>query len=666
VNDLAPASPARTARAKWPLLAALGVLGLVGIVLAWLYWPGRGTDGPPEAGPVPAEDPRLSYDGLFRNVRPDVKYVGDQACGDCHPRQAIGYSMHPMGQALAPIAEATPIEKYGPAAHDPFIARGLHYGVRRKDGHVFHREAVIDPKGKVLAEIESEVLFAVGSGTRARSYLVNHDGYLFQSPLTWFPEEKRWDLSPGYENRNHHFGRTIAPGCLFCHCNQVEHVPFTVNRYRPPIFDGHVIGCERCHGPGELHVRLREARGRDVKGPDYTIVNPARLDPPLREAVCQQCHVQGEQRVVARGRGDFDYRPGLPLHLFLMDFVDQRNKRADVKFVSSVEQLMISRCYRATSGKNKLGCISCHDPHYHPPPEKKVAHYRKRCLNCHTDQSCGLPRAVRLEKEKEDSCIACHMPKTGSEVDHTAITDHRIPRHADAKALPPEHEPPGPEDLVPFQADRLDPGDEEVKRNLGIALMGMLSLAPPEDVKRRFCLKALPLLERAVERDRTDLPAWEAKGTALWTLKRREEARAAFEEVLAQRPDAETTLFAVGKLALDMKRLEEARAYFERAVRINPWRWQYRLGLAQASFRLREWDRAADECREALRLEPANSASRSLLIQCDLATGRWDQAEEEFKVLWEVTSKGRRPALQRWYETVRRNVGPGPGPAGFP
>ena len=35
-------------------------------------------------------------------------------------------------------------------------------------------------------------------------------------------------------------------------------------------FRGHGIGCERCHGPGELHVA---ARGEE----DGTIVNPGRL-----------------------------------------------------------------------------------------------------------------------------------------------------------------------------------------------------------------------------------------------------------------------------------------------------------------------------------------------------------------------------------------------------
>src|SRR5262249_32220694 len=154
------------------------------------------------------------------------------------------------------------------------------------------------PPGKVVAE--AEVHFAVGSGARARSYAVARDGYLFQSPLTWYPQGGRWDLSPSYEVRNQHFSRPITPGCLFCHCNYADHVPNTLNRYRQPIFHGYAIGCERCHGPGELHVRRREA-GEKVAGRDDTIVNPSRLEHSLREAVCQQCHLQGEQRVVCRG-----------------------------------------------------------------------------------------------------------------------------------------------------------------------------------------------------------------------------------------------------------------------------------------------------------------------------------------------------------------------------
>src|SRR5262249_6781922 len=163
-------------------------------------------------------------------------YVGDAACAECHPGHAATYSHHPMGQAMAPVTEATAIERYDEASHNPFTAGEIRHGVRRQGGRVLHREWATDPHGKVLAE--AEVKSAVGSGARARSYLLERDGALFQSSSTWFPQAGRWDLSPGYELTNLHFSRAVAPGCLFCHCSHAEQVPDSVNRYEPPLIRG--------------------------------------------------------------------------------------------------------------------------------------------------------------------------------------------------------------------------------------------------------------------------------------------------------------------------------------------------------------------------------------------------------------------------------------------
>jgi hypothetical protein len=130
-----------------------------------------------------------------------------------------------------------------------------------------------------------------------------------KSLITWYSRKQKWDLSPCYEKDNLHFERFIKPACLFCHSNRFDHVAGTENRYRPPNFMGHAIGCERCHGPGELHVRTPERLSDEPPN----IVNPARLQPALREAVCQQCYLQGDIRIVRAGRSLSDYRPGLPL-----------------------------------------------------------------------------------------------------------------------------------------------------------------------------------------------------------------------------------------------------------------------------------------------------------------------------------------------------------------
>ncbi|MCI0683206.1 MAG: tetratricopeptide repeat protein [Gemmataceae bacterium] len=638
-------SPAsHSTRRKRLVVVVLGG-ALLGCVAGW-WWLAKTRS--PGAG-AKVVDPRLTYPTIYRNVRPDVKYVGDRACADCHAGHAESYHHHPMGRALAPVAQATEIEHYDPKSLNPFTAFGLRYEVKKTGARMVHREHLPGVASAAPVDIETAVHFAIGSGIRARSYAVSYDGYLFQSPITWFPQERRWDLSPSYELRNQHFSRAIAPGCLFCHANQVHHVPDTLNRYRAPIFDGFVIGCERCHGPGELHV-ARRTRHERFEGIDDTIVNPARLEHSLREAVCQQCHIQGEQRVLARGREDFDYRPGLPLHLFLMDFVDGSDRRADHKFVSSVEQLMVSRCYEASREPKKLGCTSCHDPHRHPTDEEKAAHYRQRCLQCHTEASCGEPAAARREVTSADSCIECHMPALGSEVNHSAITDHRIPRRGGrAKRQPAPRVTPGAADLIPFHRHLLDANDPEVERNRGIAVVAMIDRGPPAAIGRRYGEFALPLLDKAVKRDPGDWPAVQAHADALWLLDRRDEAMKSYERILAARPTAETILSRAGDLALEMDDADLARAYFTRAVAINPWRSRYHHGLAVASFRLGEISRAVAECKKALKLEPTSARTRSLLVQCRLAQRATDEARAEYDTIRQLTSAPRRPDLERWF-----------------
>ena len=218
----------------------------------------------------------------------------------------------------------------------------------------------------------------------------------------------------------------ISIQCLQCHCNQADHVAGTLNRYRPPLFQGFAIGCERCHGPGELHVK-RHQEGDLPSGLDETIVNPRNLSPDLRDAVCQQCHLQGETRIFSRGREPFDYRPGLPLHLFWSTFFRNPRFIDNKKPVNHVHQLSTSRCAQKSAGK--LGCVSCHDPHVLPAASEKATYFRGRCLQCHQETSCGIAPAVRRQTSSSDDCTICHMPRfETSTIAHTAATDHRIPR----------------------------------------------------------------------------------------------------------------------------------------------------------------------------------------------------------------------------------------------
>src|SRR5262249_27033386 len=155
-------------------------------------------------------------------------------------------------------------------------------------------------------------------GSQGYSYLVDRGGYLFQSPVSWYSRKGIWDKSPGFSN-SVRAGRPVTVACLYCHANRARPVAGYVNRYEKPIFEGMAIGCERCHGPGGRHVE--DPGNRNAAGLDPTIVNPRHLSAELRSEVCEECHLEGQARVLRRGRDMYDYRPGLPLQDFWSIFV---------------------------------------------------------------------------------------------------------------------------------------------------------------------------------------------------------------------------------------------------------------------------------------------------------------------------------------------------------
>jgi len=350
----------------------------------------------------------------YRNTEPGVAYVGDEACARCHAEIARSYRGHPMGRSMS---ESPGSEPEGDGV--VFTAGDLVYSVIRRDGRVVHREERHDAQGRLVASNEGNVRYLLGSGRRGLAFLVERRDGLYQSPIAWYAEGRRWDLSPLYEMRNLHFDRPITPGCLFCHSNRFE-----VSVGRPPVFHGLAVGCERCHGPGALHAQRPEV----VNGRDETIVNPADLEPrSLRESVCEQCHLQGAARRNQPGRSVFDYRPGLPFDAFVAVSYAPGDPISSRRAVGHVEQMRQSRCYEESGGE--LGCISCHDPHRLPSPEDRVGYYQSRCRECHAQRGCSLPRDRRLARSPQDDCTSCHMPRSpAGDIAHTAITVHTIPR----------------------------------------------------------------------------------------------------------------------------------------------------------------------------------------------------------------------------------------------
>jgi tetratricopeptide (TPR) repeat protein len=627
-QSAAAAQPSRRRRRGLVLAVGFAVVLVAGIVA----WPWRDTLFPRPAVdvlPAASSDPRLAFPTRYRNVRPGVAYVGDERCAECHWKETQAYRRHPMGQSAGPVK--VPAGQGGDEAIPAqFDAQGLHYEVQRRGERLFHEESKRDAQGKVIYVRKAEVREILGSGRRGRSYLIEEAGRLCQSPISWYSQAKRWDLAPGYTEHNQHFERPIPAGCLYCHTNQVAAVAGTLNRYEVPIFRGHAIGCERCHGPGELHVRRREQHERGPV-PDDTIVNPKRLEPSLRDSVCEQCHLQAEVRVVRRDRDLFEYRPGLPLYLFQAFFVKAPEFARGAKAVSQVEQMVVSRCFKASGGK--LSCISCHDPHALPSAGERVAFYRSRCLSCHgaEDKACALPLAARRQRSQEDDCASCHMPRFhGTDIAHTSITDHRVLRRPEAdpgQAKPARPLRRGESPLVNFHAALLTGLEHEADRDLGIALA---SLGLDEHVPL-LAARALSLLKPALERWPDDLAALEARGKAYLQLRRFDEALADFRKMLARDPSDEKGLVEAATAAQELRQYDASLQLWQRARAVNPYPSEYAYAAGYQWSRQKAWKEAATAAQEAVRLNPASLDARKLLILSLVRVGDRARARAEFE-----------------------------------
>jgi Tetratricopeptide repeat len=646
--------PAASVSTLRPMVWAAAVVGLV-LLAAWWAFDRKQTVTPPPPETVmdpPPPDPRLTFATPIRNVKPHVAYVGDKACITCHDKICESYHKHPMGRSAALSVQAVEIERYDVSARNPFSALDrFEMRVEKQANRILHHIASKDKSGSKQAEYSLEASLAIGSGARGRSYLCVRDGSVWQSPVSWFSGKGVWDISPGYSS-DAHFQRPITAACFYCHADRVEPIPNTMNRFKEPIFRTQAnIGCERCHGPGELHVAERVDMA-EVEGIDTSIVNPKHLEFTLREAVCQQCHLQGETRVLRRGRDLFEYRPGLPLELFVTVYQRHPNLVDYGKSVGQFEQLSISKCFTATKGK--MGCTSCHNPHEAPTAEVKNTFFRGKCIDCHLKPQleCNAPFFDRAARA--DNCITCHMNRAPSTtIAHTAVTDHRILR--DPAREPAHQVRPIPFGEVPvhqIKTGKYDDDPAEAERNLGIALSEMVASIPAGqgEVREMVLGMAEARLSEAVKRWPNDVAALEAQASVLGALGRHAEAVKVFKAILALVPDREQSLVRAVEPAALVGDYDFATICAAKAVELNPTSIEVRLLRARLLMTLKKYADAEADCRVALRENPTHCTSRVLLAISLHHQGDTRNAQIELATaLGMIRDAKHETALRNWF-----------------
>jgi predicted CXXCH cytochrome family protein len=399
---------------------------------------------------------------------------------------------------------------------------------------------------------------------------VEAEGFLVESPVTWYKERKAWGMSPGYDRADHQgFERPIGEQCLVCHAGHAEALGKSLNRMQ---VKEPALSCERCHGPGSLHVAHRNNRkGQPLEGTDYTIVNPRHLSRTLAEAICQQCHLHSAAAVLGRGKKYADFRPGLPLKDFRQDYwLEVGNVPMTV--VGHVEQMHLSRCYQQSQ---TLTCTTCHNPHAFPRPEERVAYYKSICVSCHKPEQCTVKQEVRLHKSPDNNCVQCHMPAAATEVPHVSSTHHRIAVHE--KLIEPARPAGKPGILRPF-VDYTQLGDVDKKRSLGLAYLDLAKSEKNSTLAAHYQGESLKLMSAVSVAGLRD-PALEAALARLQFEQGQDQSLLLAEKALLD-PDLAgsnrcTALFIVAAGRFQRKQYKDARVALHElvALRRHPDDW---------------------------------------------------------------------------------------------
>jgi hypothetical protein len=335
------------------------------------------------------------------------KYAGDPACLSCHRDQGTSYVHTSHHLTSQPANKDSILGSFHEGSNvlmiaDPATASdnpGLYFKMEAR-ANGFYQTAVAGWPGQLQKRSE-RMDVVIGSGVRGQSYLYWRGDRLYELPVSYWSDGGRWINSPGFKDGTMSFSRAVIPRCLECHATfiQARSPDPLSNQYdQASLVAG--ISCERCHGPGEAHIALHQAKKTAAPSDPAAeaILNPASFSRDRQVDLCALCHngIRSEELVPA-----FSYSPGKPLDSYLHPAEGDLAAHPDVHG-NQVGLLQKSRCY--VSSPN-MSCSTCHDVHQ---PERAAAEYSDRCLTCHRVESCGM--AKTMGHKIAENCIDCHMP----------------------------------------------------------------------------------------------------------------------------------------------------------------------------------------------------------------------------------------------------------------
>jgi predicted CXXCH cytochrome family protein len=517
---------------------------------------------------VPAQNPSL---GSKKN------------CADCHTEIVRNYGQSTMAKASGPALQAfIP----GEFTH---VASGVQYHIYEENSKAwlsFDRNA-----GEAL-DGKRELLYFIGSGQRGRTYLFLDDGYAFEAPVNWYAQSKTWDMAPAYKSATHMpLNLPAAMSCLHCHTSGFPApAPGTENKYPSPLFSQPGISCERCHGDGSAH-------GQGATG----IINPERLPAAQRDAICMQCHLEGNAAIEQPGQHLYDFKPGDNLSNFVHYLVLSTDRQSSPRAVSQFEALAQSACKRKSG--DALHCTTCHDPHRTPSTAERTTYYRGKCLGCH-----GGKFAQKHNPTSPD-CTSCHMPRlASSDVAHTEATDHRILRRPDRNpvlvASAPTTKTAATPQLERFPAEAGPPTDRDL-------VLGWLALAQAGEAFASA--QAESLLPQAAKEYPQDSAILSAYAYSELIHKNSEHAKALYRSALQIDPLNIDAAVNLGVLEAQSGSPTHALTLWREAFDRAPWRSSIGMNLARLSCKLGNPEEAKLFLQRVLRFNPDQPDARQFM-----------------------------------------------------
>lgn len=593
-------------------------------VLLWLILGAGCRNDGPITGDATATEP------YYLNTNLGVAYVGKEACKDCHLPQYDTYMQTAMGQSFraATLSNSHANFENPDPIYDPH--NDLYYQPFHRGEELFVMEYRLDGRDTVHKRIE-QIDYIVGSGHHTNSHMMDVNGYVYQVPVTYYTQDGRWDLAPGFSEKNTRFNRAIALECMTCHNARPGFVMHSENKFtRIPLG----IDCEQCHGPGALHVEWMNT-GRLVdttKAIDYSIVNPRRLPPEQQYMICQRCHMQGAA-ILKENKSFLDFRPGNDLTEVLNVFWP-RSADSVQHFImaSHPDRLEMSACFTETwkegSKFNPLTCVTCHNPHEDPALHDPNA----SCNTCHTpehDTFCTESEQVRGRNNND--CVQCHMPQSGSiDIPHVRITDHYI---------------------------RIPDSGESVRKESGALLtaaeiadqqefFGLRSLIDPDPTNKDVADGYLTFYEQFIShpryldsadvfmnRARTEVPVNRLTSSLirLWFLKGDHGAIVNFASDLEIENLHDTwTLYRIGEAYYKTGNIDESIRYYSRAVNLAPDHLRFLDKLGQAYVSDRQLDTAISLFDRVIQANPAFGTAYNNRGFARVMQGQFDLAEKDF------------------------------------